>query len=83
MNSILVLLLVAFLALVVWQLVRAIVADGMGHRPLPRSHWSEVQSGPDAGPEPGSPRWWVDSWYAGEDLWQRGTAGLRSPQPRH
>jgi hypothetical protein len=48
-------LTVALTAGLLWELVRVVASDGRGHRPLPRSH-------PE--PEAGSPRWWVDSWYA-------------------
>lgn len=57
MNTILTLLLVLFLATVLWELVLAIAGDGRGHRPPPRSHVDE--------PDVGSPRWWVDAWQHG------------------
>jgi hypothetical protein len=43
---VLVLLVVALLGLALWSLFRAVKGDGLGHRPVPRSHVNEIDPRP-------------------------------------
>lgn len=75
MTALLIFLAIVSLAVVLWLLVKAVVADGSGHRPPPPSHHSDLEAG--------SPLWWVDAWYTGV-YWPhsdvRRSMGQRRPQ---
>ena len=43
---VLVLLVLALLGLALWSLIRFVADDGLGHRPVPRSHINEFDPRP-------------------------------------
>jgi len=51
MNTFLALIVIAVTAALIWDLVKVIVGDGLGHRPPPPSRFDDL--------EPGSPAWWT------------------------
>ena len=51
MTALIALIVIFVTAALLWDLVKIIAGDGLGHRPPPPSHYEDLEAG--------SPSWWV------------------------